>query len=134
MEEGGRRTVRAGKDKPAALAYQLLDETLLLISTHSNDKCDQLRQRLINSRRGGGGITGVRLQILHCLLDEQVLRRRCRASYTSDGVLSLHFLSTCFSVHLIALCALFCVGDLLGQVCLCSRKRIWYCCWCLYVT
>lgn len=55
MEEGGRRTVRAGKDKPAALAYQLLDETLLLISTHSNDKCDQLRQRLINSRRGGGG-------------------------------------------------------------------------------
>lgn len=134
MAEGERRIVRAGKDKPAALAYQLLDETLLLISIHSNDKCDQFWQRLINSRRGEKKITGVRLQILHCLMDEQVLRGRCRASYTPDGVLSLHFLSTCFSVYLIALCALFCVGDLLGQVCLCSRKRIWYCCWCLYVS
>ena len=47
-------------------------KTLLLISINSNDKCVQVWQRLINSRRGEK-ITGVRLQIFHCQRHEQVL-------------------------------------------------------------
>lgn len=49
-----RETVRPRKDRAAAPAYQLFQESSARISINSNDKCGPLWQRLINSARRGG--------------------------------------------------------------------------------
>lgn len=48
-----RETVRPRKDRAAAPAYQLFQESSAGISINSNDKCGPLWHRLINSARGG---------------------------------------------------------------------------------
>lgn len=48
-----RETVRPRKDRTAAPAYQLFQESSAGISINSNDKCGPLWHRLINSARGG---------------------------------------------------------------------------------
>lgn len=48
-----RETVGPRKDRAAAPAYQLFQESSAHISINSNDKCGPRWQRLINSVRGG---------------------------------------------------------------------------------
>lgn len=65
-------TVGPRKDRAAAPAYQLFQESSARISINSNDKCGPLWQRLINSVRGE--LARARIQIIQCHRPEQVFR------------------------------------------------------------
>lgn len=67
-----RETVGPRKDRAAAPAYQLFQESSARISINSNDKCGPLWQRLINSVRGE--LARARIQIIQCHRPEQVFR------------------------------------------------------------